>query len=105
MRAELGPAEMAGHLKRRKEIWEEREKKVGQVDPPSGQKKGFAKDTEDKTGTPKRTTNRAVARAEAVPADVLGKIKGTELDTGQRAMAVAMIYPNPEKGGRGKITS
>jgi len=82
MRAELGPSEMAEHLKRRKEIWDKRQKKVGEVRSPSGQKKGFAKDTEDKTGTSKRTTNQAVSRATAIPADVLARIQGTELDKG-----------------------
>jgi len=87
MRAELGPAEMAEHLKLRKVSWDKRQSKEvsGQVDPKpqGGRPEGFAKDTEDKTGTSKRTTNRAVARGEAIPADVLARIRGTELDTGR----------------------
>ncbi len=81
MRAELGPAETATHLKRRKELFEA---KGGKSSPTLGgeQKIGFAKDTEAKTGTLKRTTNQALARATAIPPDVMAKIAGTDLDKG-----------------------
>ncbi len=85
IRADLSPAELTLHVKRRKELWEERHKdKGGQTLPTPGgeQKIGFAKDTKDKTGTPKRTTNLAVSRATSIPADILSKIEGTVLDKG-----------------------
>ena len=93
MRADLSPAEMAQHLKRREELWKKRHTpkdtdkdtdKVVQVAPVSGGRgnKGFAKDTAEKTGVDKSTVSRALARGEAIPADVLGKIQDTELDKG-----------------------
>jgi hypothetical protein len=36
---------------------------------------------------------------------VSNNIKRRHLNAGQRAMAVAMMYPDPEKGGRGKTNS
>ena len=83
-RADLSPAELAQHLKRRAELWKER-KNTGPTCPTNagkGQPKGFAKDTEDKTGTPKRTTNRALARAKAIPPEIMALVQGTDLDTG-----------------------
>lgn len=85
MRAELGPAEMAEHLKRRKNLREAREKKVAQVEPPTGQKKRFATGTEAKTGTSKATTNRAVARATAIPTG------GTRESPGPRSHLAAPV--------------
>ena len=55
MRAELGPAETATHLKRRKKLWQEKQRQEvsAQVEPKpqGGRPEGFAKDTESKTGT------------------------------------------------------
>ena len=66
MRAGLSPSEEAAHLARRKELFEA---KGGLICPTLGgdQKVGFAKDTAEKTGHPKRDINRKVARAEAIP--------------------------------------
>jgi hypothetical protein len=80
IRADLGLAELAQHLKRRKEIWEERRQRLsGEIcpKPRGGRPPGFATDTEDKTGTPMRVTNQAITRANIILADVLGKINGT----------------------------
>ena len=63
MRAELGPAEMATRLKRRKELWEIRKNSGPTCPTTPGRPKEFATDTEAKTGTPKRTTNRALAHS------------------------------------------
>ena len=83
MRAELSPTEMAEHLARRKELWGKREVS-GQVDPKpqGGRPTEFAGETAETTGVPKRSINRALSRAEAVPGDIRAIIKGTKLDTG-----------------------
>ncbi len=71
--------EQAKHLKRRKEIYEA---KGGRIPPTfdSGQNMGFAKDTEKKTGTPKRRLNELINLAEKIPDDVEKQIRGTAIE-------------------------
>lgn len=90
MRAELTATQQAEHLAKRKELWEQRV--TGGTSCPTSLKDGrgggaqhqkqFAAETADATGVDKRTVNRAVARAQAVPEDVRDLISGTRLDTG-----------------------
>jgi hypothetical protein len=42
------------------------------------------------------------ATADPIPFIVSANLERRNLTKGQRAMAMAMIYPEPEKGGRGK---
>jgi ParB-like chromosome segregation protein Spo0J len=108
-RAELTPAQIAAHMARRKELWEQ--KQVGQLAPPRKpqHQKGFAQDTADKTGQDKRNVNKAVARGMKIAPDVLHAVHGTKLDTGvaldrlakmpaeqQREVARAGAFPVPE---------
>jgi hypothetical protein len=46
-----------------------------ETSPNGGRPKGFASDTEEKTGTPKRETQRAVARAERITPEVKNLIR------------------------------
>jgi len=41
--------------------------------------------------------------AELIASIASSNINRPHMTKGQRAMAVAMLYPDPEKGGRGKI--
>ena len=88
MRAELGPAEMAEHTAKRAELVKQKAAIVkGQLvqkpahRPSEGQEE-FEEETAKATGKSTKTVRRDKARGEAIPADVLGKIRGTELDTG-----------------------
>ena len=77
---------------------------VGQAVPPQvsthggarPQTKGFAAATAAATGQSKRTTNRALTRAEALGDDTLDKITGTSLDSGAQMDALAKL-PAPER--------
>ena len=97
MRAELSPAEEAGHLTERKRVWQEiekAEKEAADLSDPtwatlSGSTNsggrghtGFATDTAEATSKSKTSINRAVTRGENVAPEVLANMTGTKLDTG-----------------------
>ncbi len=88
MRADLSPAEMAEHTAKRAEIVKQKAAivncQVGQKPPgrPSEGQAEFDEDTAKATSQSVRVVRRDKARGEAIPADVLGKIQGTELDKG-----------------------
>ena len=89
MRAELGPAEMAEHTAKRAELVRQKAEflklRKTESDPSKNAENGqgdFDEETAKSTGKSKSTVRRDKARGEAIPADVLGKIRGTELDTG-----------------------
>jgi hypothetical protein len=96
-RAELTPAQVADHLKRRKDLWVRREATQAEE---SGTNcptltgrgnKGFAQDTAEKIGTEKRSINRAISRAERIDGSVLHDIHGTSLDKGVELDALARL--------------
>ena len=96
MRAELSPAEEAAHLKRRGEIWSE--KNSGTTCPENrgrGRPQEFASDTAEKTGQSKRDINRKVARAEKVA--VIDEVKGTSLDKGVELDALAKLPEDEQR--------
>ena len=72
MRSELTPTELAEHLQKRKELWEARANSGNTVPENNGRGRpeGFAADTAKTTGVDKRTVNRAVSRADAIPLSV-----------------------------------
>jgi len=90
IRAELTAAQIADHLKRRKELWEAR----GGKNFPTG----FAKETAERTGQTKRNVNLSIARAEAIP-DIKA-VAGTSLDKGVELDALAKM---PEADQRALI--
>ncbi len=88
MRAELGPAELAEHTAKRAEVVKQKaaliisqveKQSVGHPDEGQGE---FDEDTAKATGKSKSTVRRDKARGEAIPADVLALIRGTDLDKG-----------------------
>lgn len=105
-RAELTASQRTGYTKRRKQIWEALhpvEIAVGQAAPPQNgspmarpQAKGFAAATAEATGQDKRTTNRAIARADALGDEALTKVTNTSLDSGVELDALAKM-PAPER--------
>lgn len=85
IRAELTPAQQADHMARRKALWEQRAAAESGTSCPTLTGRGnvgFASDTAEKTGTDKRTVNRAVSRGESIAPDVMEMITGTALDKG-----------------------
>jgi hypothetical protein len=89
MRAELGPAEMAEHTAKRADLVRKKVEFLKLRKTDSGQSQNaqrgqgdFDEETAKSTGKSKSTVRRDKARGEAIPADVLGKIRGTELDKG-----------------------
>lgn len=100
-RSELSASQRTSHTKRRKQIWEalHPEIQVAQAAPPvigyaspPPQTQGFASATAAATGQSKATTNRAIARAEAL-GDDLEKVTGTSLDSGVEMDALAAMPP------------
>ena len=101
-RSELTASQRSRHTKRRKQIWEAlhpQEIQVAQAAPPvigyaspPPQTQGFAAATAAATGQSKATTNRAIARAEAL-GDDLEKVTGTSLDSGVEMDALAAMPP------------
>ncbi len=98
MRAELSPTEMAEHLARRKVLWGQREVS-GQVGPKpqGGRPTEFASETAETTGVPKRSINRALSRAKAIPADIRAIIKYTKLDTGTYLDSLKGMEPDDQR--------
>jgi hypothetical protein len=81
----------AGHLKRRKEIFD---LKGGSILPTLGgeQKIGFAADTSKAIGMKKSSINKSIARAEKIPEDIQERISGTEIeDSGVELDAIAKL--------------
>jgi len=111
-RAELTASQRTKYTKRRAQIWEalhsveKQQIQVDQVAPPEfkptgyksppPQSQGFAAATAAATGQSKATTNRALARAEALGDTALTKITGTSLDTGVEMDALAKL-PEPAR--------
>lgn len=101
-RAELTASQRTGYTKRRKQIWEALHP-VAQDAPPARKpdgtfgdgQQGFAASTASSTGQSKATTNRAIARADALGDDV-ERITGTSLDSGVEMDALAKL-PTPER--------
>lgn len=99
----LTASQRTAFTKRRKQIWEALhpdETEVAQLAPPqfSGQlggarpqTKGFAAATAEATGQSKTTTNRALARADALGDDALAKVTNTSLDSGVELDALAKL--------------
>jgi hypothetical protein len=99
-RAELTAAQRTAFSKRRKQIWEalHPEIQVAQREPPvigyaspPPQTMGFAAATAAATGQSKATTNRAIARADALGDDALAKVVNTSLDSGVELDALARL--------------
>lgn len=105
-RAELTAAQRTAFSKRRKQIWEALhpdEIAVAHVAPPQSQSpmarpqtQGFAAATAAATGQSKATTNRALARADAIGDEALAKVVNTSLDSGVELDALAKL-PAPER--------
>jgi len=104
-RAELTASQRSGYTKRRKQIWEalHPEIQVAQAAPPvigyaspPPQTQGFAAATAAATGQSKATTNRAIARADAIGDVALTKVANTSLDSGVELDALAKL-PAPER--------
>ena len=105
-RAELTASQRTGYTKRRKQIWEALhpvEIAVAHVAPPQSespmarpQTQGFAAATAEATGQSKATTNRAIARADALGDEALTKVTNTSLDSGVELDALAKM-PAPER--------
>jgi ParB family chromosome partitioning protein len=105
-RAELTTSQRTGYTKRRKQIWEAlhpEEIRVAQAAPveigygkPPIRPTGFAAATAEATGQSKATTNRAIARADALGDDALAKVANTSLDSGVELDALAKM-PAPER--------
>ena len=66
------------------------------------QTKGFASDTAEKTGISKRSINRSLSRADAIPSDIRDTIKGTHLDTGVYLDSLKGMEPEEQ---RAKVTA
>ena len=101
-RAELTASQRTGYTKRRKQIWEalHPENNSGTTCPTiretAGRPKAFAAATAEATGQDKRTTNRAIARADALGDEALTKVTNTSLDSGVELDALAKM-PAPER--------
>jgi len=101
-RAELTAAQRTAFSKRRKQIWEalHPENNSGTTCPTiretAGRPKAFAAATAEATGQDKRTTNRAIARADAIGDEALAKVVNTSLDSGVELDALAKL-PAPER--------
>ncbi|MGF1639902.1 MAG: ParB N-terminal domain-containing protein [Rhodospirillales bacterium] len=78
MRSELTQLERDQHLLRRKQIFDAwRADETGHIAPALGGRsnKGFATDTEERTGIPKRRVNEAVHRASRIAGDVRDAVR------------------------------
>lgn len=100
-RAELTASQRTSYTKRRKQIWEAlhpEEIAVAQRAPAQSQSpmarpqaQGFAAATAEATGQSKATTNRAIARADALGDEALTKVANTSLDSGVELDALAKL--------------
>jgi ParB-like chromosome segregation protein Spo0J len=97
-RAELTASQRTAFTKRRKQIWEALHpvEQVAHVAPPvakhgHAQEKSFAAATAESTGQSKATTNRAIARADALGDEALTKVANTSLDSGVELDALAKL--------------
>lgn len=105
IRNELSPAERALAIARRKKIYEalhpdtahggarRSSRQVGDLKPVSPKAERFTKATADATGASERAIQREAQRGEALPAEVLTKVAGTALDTGEQLDALAKLAP------------
>ena len=100
-RAELTASQRTSYTKRRKQIWEAlhpEERQVAQAAPPveikqrgHAQDQSFAAATAEATGQSKATTNRAIARADALGEETLTKVANTSLDSGVELDALVKL--------------
>lgn len=101
IRNELGPAERASAVARRKAIYEELHpetqhgspgvsRQVGDTRERAG-KERFTKQTADATGSSERTVQREAERGEKIGQEALGRVAGTSLDKGEELDALAKL--------------
>jgi protein gp37/ParB-like chromosome segregation protein Spo0J len=102
IRADLGPAERAGHTARRKELYERlhpetkkgatgRGRKKSQVETSKAPVPAFIDDAARKTGRSRATVAREVARG------ILADVMGTSLDKGDQLDALAKLPPGQQR--------
>ena len=94
-------SQRTSYTKRRKQIWEAlhpEERQVAQAAPPveikqrgHAQDQSFAAATAEATGQSKATTNRAIARADALGEETLAQVANTSLDSGVELDALAKL--------------
>lgn len=107
MRAELTPTQEAEHLRRRKELWEQRGALAltGETAPNTGRKsadigpgrpRGFAAETAAATGRAKSVINQAIRRAEQIVPEALAAVAGTSLDKGVELDALTKLAPEAQ---------
>lgn len=97
IRAELTELERAGHLKRRKEIFDAKgEEKIPTLG--GEQTVGFDRDTADKTGMDKSTIRKSRSRAEKIAEDVQEDISGTPIaDSGVELDALKKLSHDEQR--------
>jgi N6-adenosine-specific RNA methylase IME4 len=105
IRNELSPAERAMAIARRKAIYESLHPETAQGAAPKPKRKGrqvgelspkaerFTKATADATGTSERAVQRDASRGETLGPDVLARVVGTSLDTGEQIDALGKLTP------------
>lgn len=93
-RADLSPAQEASHILRRKQIWE-KINEGGKTLPTSstGQRRQFAAEVSEVTGSSKRDVNMKIARARELGPDIT-RIVGTSLDKGVEMDALIKLAPD-----------
>jgi len=111
-RADLGPADRARQMARRKAIYEElhpevqhggarsepASRQVGDLNQPAPpQAERFTADTARQTGTSERTVQREAERGEKISPDVLELIRGTDLDTGTYLDGLKRFAPDRQR--------
>jgi len=97
-RAELTPAEEAEHLKRRKELFDQKNSvSICDTNNGRGRPKGFDTDIAEKTGGDRKSINRKRTRAEKIVPDVLEDIKGTDLDKGVFFDKIKKLDPEQQR--------
>jgi len=114
IRAELTPLEIGEHYKRRKEIYEHLYPETRQGSAGGRAKNGvhndnlaactFAEDAAQKTGASRRTVERAVARAGAIPEDVRNAIRDTPVArNGSELDALARLKPDEQRAVAARV--
>jgi hypothetical protein len=106
-RAELGPADRARQVARRKAIYEELHPETQHGSPGVSRQVGdtrerseserFTADTAAATGASERTVQREAERGEKISPDVLELVRGTELDTGKYLDGLKKFAPDQQR--------
>jgi ParB-like chromosome segregation protein Spo0J len=124
-RLELTATEQTEHLSRRQELWEKlmqsasvSEAAAAPVSRKGGRgKRGFAKDTAEKTGVDKSTVARGISRANRTTVQARAIISGTKADTGsnldklkkhpreQQAAVARQMVEEAEAGARSSMAA